>query len=126
MVKLSCVLIGSTICVREEFSWHSEAKGNVYFWATRFGTYDLQRFDGGEPHAASEVEVRAGCSQRYGFSLRFPGMGLWCDCPHAGDTKAVKVETFDIPCPKVRAGLPTRFRDGRWQKCLKSQGWVPA
>lgn len=34
--------------------------------------------------------------------------------------------TAPIPCPKVRAGIETRYRDGRWEKYPKSSGWVPA
>lgn len=30
-----------------------------------------------------------------------------------------------IPCPKVRAGIETRYAYGKWEKALKS-GWVPA
>ena len=28
------------------------------------------------------------------------------------------------PCPKVRNGIETRYRDGRWQKYLRRLGWV--
>ena len=32
----------------------------------------------------------------------------------------------DVPCPKVRPGIETRWSDGKWQKYLKSKGWVTA
>ena len=38
---------------------------------------------------------------------------------HEGWTSAAP-----LPCPKVRAGVETRYRDGRWQKYLKARGWV--
>jgi hypothetical protein len=38
--------------------------------------------------------------------------------------QAVKIEETPIPCPKVRAGMETRFERGSWQKYLKAQGWV--
>lgn len=38
--------------------------------------------------------------------------------------KAVKTELIEIPAPKVRKGIETRWKNGRWQKCLRSAGWV--
>ena len=35
-------------------------------------------------------------------------------------------EETPIPCPKVRAGVETRFYRGYWQKYLQSKGWVAA
>ena len=35
------------------------------------------------------------------------------------------VTLSDYPCPKVRGGIATRYRNGRWEKCLRA-GWVPA
>jgi hypothetical protein len=40
-------------------------------------------------------------------------------------TEAVKVEREPIPCPKVRAGIQTRWHEGRWEKLMK-KGWVAA
>lgn len=31
----------------------------------------------------------------------------------------------DYPCPKVRKGIETRYRNGRWEKYLRS-GWAAA
>lgn len=41
-------------------------------------------------------------------------------------TQCVKQDIVPIACPKVRAGIATRFRNSRWEKYLKSQGWVSA
>ena len=43
--------------------------------------------------------------------------------PDGGNTLPVAEELTPIPCPKVRAGLITRYEDGAWQKRMKS-GWV--
>lgn len=43
-----------------------------------------------------------------------------------GDKHADLVENIPIPCPKVRAGIETRYKNERWQKYLKSSGWVTA
>jgi hypothetical protein len=36
------------------------------------------------------------------------------------------IESCNFPCPKVRANIETRYRDGVWQKYLKTKGWVAA
>lgn len=46
--------------------------------------------------------------------------------PQGGQTQATFQETEDVTCPKVRRGIETRWRDGRWQKYLKTSGWVSA
>ena len=40
-------------------------------------------------------------------------------------TQSIETTIEDIPCPKVRKGIETRFENGRWEKLLKS-GWKPA
>lgn len=39
---------------------------------------------------------------------------------------AVAVEVVPLPCPRVRKGIETRYRRGRWEKYLQTRGWVPA
>jgi hypothetical protein len=46
--------------------------------------------------------------------------------PQLGQTKCIKQEVIPIPCPKVRKGIETRWRNSRWEKYLKSEGWVTA
>lgn len=52
-----------------------------------------------------------------GYSLYFPG-----------GQEAESVVKEDIPCPKVRRGLETRWNvyQSRWEKLLPSRGWVAA
>ena len=65
----------------------------------------------------------SGHDGRYGGQLRTgPRYTVTID-PRA---QAVKIEHTPIPCPKVRAGVPTRYRGGAWEKYLKSAGWVSA
>ncbi len=51
-----------------------------------------------------------------GFSVFFPG-----------GQPAARIEKRAIPCPKVRAGVETRWNtiESRWEKLLK-RGWVAA
>jgi hypothetical protein len=46
--------------------------------------------------------------------------------PNGGATKAEFVETSEIPCPKVRKGIETRYHNGRWEKYTKQGGWIAA
>lgn len=43
-----------------------------------------------------------------------------------GSTPAIITEESEVECPKVRAGIETRWKDGCWQKYLKTKGWVAA
>jgi hypothetical protein len=45
--------------------------------------------------------------------------------PSGGQTKCVKQEVLPIAPPKVRKGIELRWR-GRWEKYLKTKGWVVA
>ena len=44
---------------------------------------------------------------------------------NGGQTQAIAVERTPLPCPKVRKGIETRYRSGRWEKQLKT-GWTSA
>jgi len=43
----------------------------------------------------------------------------------SGTTQAAYDERDPVPCPPVRRGVETRWRNGLWEKRLK-KGWVPA
>jgi hypothetical protein len=40
--------------------------------------------------------------------------------------QARHIEEIDVPCPKVRKGIETRWYQGAWQKYSKAEGWIPA
>jgi hypothetical protein len=42
------------------------------------------------------------------------------------DCEAFEQVITPLPCPKVRKGIDTRYRQGAWEKYLKSEGWVKA
>ena len=48
-----------------------------------------------------------------GYSLYFPS-----------NMRAERIETREVPCPKVRKSVETRYHNGRWEKYLKTSGWV--
>jgi hypothetical protein len=36
------------------------------------------------------------------------------------------IEEIDVPAPKVRKGIETRWHQGAWQRFSKRDGWIPA
>ena len=123
---LDCVMEHGRIYIRHGEPAYNEPTLIIRYWPTRFGRHELESFSPDVPNnMPDQIVVREGSSQRYGYSLKFPGMGVWADCPLAGDSRCERIEQQPIPCPKVRAGIDVRYRDGRWQKCLKT-GWTNA
>lgn len=43
-----------------------------------------------------------------------------------GKTLSIETLKTPIPCPKVKAGIMTRYYSGEWQKYLKAKGWCTA
>ena len=62
------------------------------------------------------------------FGVRSPSESRWIEfyLRNGGRTQPIHTDHSPLPCPKVRKGTPTRYRNGRWEKHLKSAGWVPA
>jgi hypothetical protein len=84
--------------------------------ATGFGYCTIDDAIG---RAASINDGRVSC---------YLGEGKWLEgqLAEGGSTKAIIVETREVPKPKVKAGISTRWRDGRWEKHLLRQGWIAA
>jgi hypothetical protein len=58
-----------------------------------------------------------------------PGMsGYWVELQlkDGGKTTPIHRTVEPYPCPKVRKGIETEYRNGRWMKYLRSEGWVYA
>ena len=104
-------------------TWRVEVSNAMYSEPTRQTTSWLVtgcRYTGGlAPTLADGLEVR------------FADGDSWSAYRH-GEYTTITTEHIGlprcepIPAPKVRAGVEVRYRDGRWQKYLKSQGWVTA
>mgnify|MGYP001588529871 CR=1 FL=1 len=46
--------------------------------------------------------------------------------PFGGETLPLAVDERPVLPPTVRRGIETRWRNGRWEKYLKTKGWVTA
>lgn len=123
MIPLTCVLEHGRLFVREaEPSWSDPPTWIVRYWATRYTKRDLTSWDESTTSDPAEIKILKG---GYGYSLKFPGMGFWCEVHIGGSERPERVEEVPYPCPKVRSGISTRYRHGVWEKCLKT-GWQPA
>jgi hypothetical protein len=100
------------IYVRHESARYDEPVRDVIWWRVR----RVQRnpYRPAWPKSGDRVES-SGHDDWHG-----PGYSVWFPGYQTGRT-AVE----PIPRPKVRAGIETRYRYGRWEKLLK-KGWVPA
>lgn len=67
-------------------------------------------------------------SGRYGARTDDYPRGYFVELPllNGGQTMPIHSEEEPIPVPKVRRGIETRYRNGKWEKYLKAQGWVSA
>lgn len=79
----------------------------------------------GEP---VEADGRASGLYHLPRHRRVNGDYLTVSLVHGGETTAEHVVDVSVLCPKVRAGVETRWNryTGTWEKCLKTRGWVPA
>ena len=62
------------------------------------------------------------------YAVRVPGTGFDRKfyLMNGGSTTPIANSADPFPAPKVRKGIQLRYNYGRWQKYLKSEGWVTA
>lgn len=120
---LSAVLEHGRIYVVDSESAWDRPEWIVRYWPTRFGRQDLASFSTERPDdKAEDIKV---CQSGHGYDLKFPNCGFASFAQVNGTDRPLRFETVPYPCPKVKAGIETRYRDGRWQKLLKT-GWKDA
>jgi hypothetical protein len=95
----------------------------VNFYPTGLRTKELVEYHGIPVPADLEYSTMG----RYAVMTGRPMYGTprYIALPELGATKCTKQEVHPIPPPKVRKGIELRWR-GRWEKYLKSSGWVVA
>lgn len=122
MQRLSAIMEHGRIYIRDAEPAFDKPEWIVRYWPTRFTSHDLASFTPDIPDDKPEVIRVSAMSRRYGYYLRFPHCGIDSEVNLRGDSRAERVDVEPFPCPKVKAGIETRYRDGRWQKLLKT-GW---
>ena len=106
-------------CIGESFTGHDKPEVVTNHWPIGRITpwIDLEKFNGAEV-------TKGGCN--YEYSLRIaPYNYVRMYLKDLGKTESIHTTTEPMPCPKVRKGIETRYRWGKWEKLLKS-GWVLA
>lgn len=106
------------LCVVDEYPLPREPTQMVLYWPTGIRVYDFQRGYG---------EGLMGRSVRYSGSsglYSIDGTQLKIRLATGGQTKPIHSKKVPIPAPKVRKGVEVRYYDGRWEKYLKTKGWV--
>jgi hypothetical protein len=73
------------------------------------------------PALADGLEVSSGSGEGDRWSAYASGGSLVVVTEHEGT-----IRRDPLPCPRVRAGVETRYRSGRWEKWTKRAGWVAA
>lgn len=124
LLNEGCTDFGA-LCVRDEYNEYSEPKKRVLYWpvnreASRKAAVTV--FPEMETGAELSGSAHGGYTYYRGYGCYSPVARL----ENGGRTEALKVETLDVPCPKVRKGVPTRYRNGNWEKYLRAEGWVHA
>ena len=72
---------------------------------------------------APQLETSIGSEVTYENEWSLYRHGAWTIIQTEGNGSA---SYEPIPCPRVRANVPTRYESGRWQKYTKSHGWISA
>ncbi len=110
---------GKWLAVREVYTFTTPVRQIVYYpvcqgtEARARGCFDLPQ------------DLRSWGEGRYTFTVN-GGRQITVELLDGGKTLPIHSEEQPIPCPKVRAGIETRWNGNYWQKYLKSQGWVAA
>ena len=109
----------NTWCIQDGFPAYDKPEMIIHHWP--IGICDRRiELSSYENH---EV-VKGNCS--YVYTLRIaPYEHVRIYLKEQGKTKSIDTVIKPIPCPKVRKGIETRYKYGKWEKELKS-GWVTA
>lgn len=110
--------------VRSPMIYSDKPEEIVNFYPTGLRTRELIDFHGIPVPAELEYSTMG----RYAVMTGRPMYGTprYIALPELGQTKCTKQEVIPIAPPKVRKGIELRWRNSRWEKYLKSSGWVAA
>ena len=107
------------LCVRSEMRM-TDTPETAVSWYPIVKAYPSEFVDiVGEPAHYQGDGLYQGKYRGIGYISRFA-------LTDGGQTKPIAHEIVPIPQPKVRKGIDVRYRHERWEKYLKSEGWVSA
>ena len=112
------------LCVVDSFNQEHEPIKTILYWPTDIKVKDFIHIYGDHlignkvsEHSMIEATYRIENPSSY---------ELLTQLKNGNQTKPIHVENEPIPKPKVREGIELRYTGGKWQKHLKTQGWVSA
>lgn len=105
-------------CIQASFTIFDKPERVIQHWPIgRAGRWiDFEAYDG-YPVASG------GCNYIYTIKIA-PYDHVRLCLKNEGQTQSIDTIIEPVPCPKVRKGVETRWMNGKWEKYLKSQGWV--
>jgi len=106
-------------CVAESFTGHDKPELVTNHWPVG----RIEPWIDLEKHNGCDVSRQNSCN--YGYTLRLAAYDyVRLYLKDLGKTESIHTTIDPLPCPKVRKGIETRYRWGKWEKYLKTQGWV--
>ena len=123
---LSLADVSGQLCIKDSTTLSTEPLRITHYWPTGIKTYEFIR----SYWPLEEIDVHESWSHNGTYRINHKGsyshQDLYLPLINGNSTKSIKMDKEEIPCPKVREGIQTRYFFGTWQKYLKSKGWVPA
>lgn len=111
------------MCVKTVDTNFNEPVQVTQYWPIcRASAYDIQLCD--LTGCEAEFDHNGNVYYKMGHSTS----AIWSrnQCLYDGSkTVCIATDSAPLPCPKVRKGVETRYRNGRWEKCLRT-GWTAA
>ena len=104
--------------IRDSFRLSDRPAEKVMYWPIERRACDIAEDLIGMPLTLSR-------DWEFLYSIRQHGMTRF-EYRLGGDKQASHVEEAEIPAPKVRKGIETRWNRERWEKYSKREGWIPA
>ena len=119
--------INGTLCVQMRSTGYNDPVEFISNYPTELKTIDFMR----NFSISSLNELQITNQERHGifeFCIKNSLCGPRWKVQLKDGEKTLSIETLKtpIPCPKVRAGIMTRYNSGEWQKYLKAKGWCTA
>src|SRR5687767_7025123 len=109
-MKSVLVNLGGEFHVADTDRLYDEPIERTVYWPTGI------KIDSGNREYVGTVLDR----DRSSYSIPRSGLpGIPVHLLNGGQTMMASSEEKPIECPKVRAGIATRYRNGRWEKFLK-------
>lgn len=117
-------ILDGRVVVADEYICSEQPRKIVHHWPADLSASDVKQ---NWPNWIGR-ELQKGNPGVYSIRIGDGPFSGWAriQLTQLGQTESIKTDVLPIDPPKVRKGTETRWNRGRWEKYLKSRGWVPA